>query len=220
MYASLDEIDVRARTATGEELFVQTDERTANEILAAPELSLVFAAIRTLNPPRAGQVGRFVVRYESAHAPPDFLRRVIASASARHTVAGVELPYDGELLALDDAVDEALAKLAADLAPAGITAEALAALETSLAKDPPAPTDHAAYWRAVVGLGAVAGERMRAAPGGRWTRGKQSTLPFVFETTLDGARARINPFGSAIKLLAGGAESALSALVARVRGGA
>jgi hypothetical protein len=58
VFSSLDRVDIVLKPGPdGRKQFVQTDHRTAQEIEQEPELSVLFALIRILNPRRMADAG-------------------------------------------------------------------------------------------------------------------------------------------------------------------
>lgn len=219
MWASLDRIDVISAGEDGRPWYIQTDHRSADEIARAPELSTALALLRILNARRlADSRGEQAsIRYALSSPPPAFLLEAIAAAGAWAQVDldGPALaPGDGS--ALDEALQAAFAALARRTATDhGVTVSlaGLEAVELALPATPPAAeTDEIGYWTAVVALGALGGEVMRAANGGRWQPGGRGSLPVVLATRFNGEDATVNPLGKAVKLLANGEADSLAAL--------
>ena len=73
--------------------------------------------------------------------------------------------------------------------------------------------DEALYWSAVLMMGSLAGEAIRAAKGGRWAVTRSGSLPFSFVTEFRGEEATVNPLGKAIKRFANGEEDSVSLLI-------
>ncbi len=228
MYSSLDRIDIVLKPgADGRKQFVQTDHRTKEEILAEPELSAMFALIRMMMPRRMAEEGELLplVGYSPAHAPPEFLLKVI-QATGGHLVLmeGVDVPaLKNKPLALEGVIAAVFSHMAAAVSKEfGVmpTLAGLASVESVLAyaarngKD----EDEAAYWGAVVKLGAFGGEIIRKANGGTWKFDRNGTLPFSLVTTFQGGEATVNPLGKAVKRIAQGKEESLVTLVKMLTG--
>lgn len=230
MFSSLDRIDIVLK---GEPpTYVQTDHRDAAEIEREPELSVLFALTRVLNPKREAKPGQPhpVVLYVAKERPPDFLRRAVAVAGGRLVVgltAGTDeaVPIDdlGPLPPLADFVPESFAACArAVAAEFGVAVDraGLAVVEAALADRAGDPDDdEIGYWTGVVQLGSFAGEVIRAANGGRWEVVDSGTLPFALQTTYQGNPATVNPLGKAVKRFANGEEDSLTYFVQVVCGG-
>lgn len=215
MFTSLGSIDIVARRKDGRAEYVQTDHRTAEEIEAEAELSVVFALVRVLNPRRMAKEGEPepVVIYHAREEPPAFLRQAIAAAGGRLTfgnapvdaVPDVEAaPPLAEVLASAFA---ALARRTAEEHEVELTQEGLEVVEAALAETAGDPEeDEYEYWSAVLRLGGFGGEIIRASNGGHWAYSDSGTLPMVLETTFRGGRATVNPLGKAIKRFGEGGE--------------
>ncbi len=223
MFSSLDRVDIVLKKGPdGRLTFVQTDHRSAEEIEREPELSVLFALVRVLNPRRMAEPGgpEPVVIYTSMERPPEFLHRAIRAAGGLLSVGPgsdpEQEPAEGRP-PLQPIVEEAFADLAravaaghgVELTPAGL--EEVERIEAARAGDP--EDDEIGYWSAVVKLGAFAGEVVRAANGGRWAVVDSGSLPFALTTTYQGQEATVNPLGKAIKRFANGEEDSVGTLV-------
>jgi hypothetical protein len=224
MYSSLDRADIVVGGKDGRKQYVQTDHRSAAEIEAEPELSVVFALVRVLNPKRMREDGgpEPVVVYSAAGEPPAFLRRAIRAAGGLITIGqAVEPEADEDVYPpLEEVVAGAFADLARAVAAefkVGLTADGVEAVEEAIAEGAPDPEDdEVRYWSAVVKLGALAGEAIRASNGGAWRVVDSGTLPFALVTTFEGGEGVVNPLGKAIKLFENGPEDSVAALVGLV----
>ncbi len=226
MYCSLSSIDIVAMKADGREEYTQVDHREAGEIERDRELSTIFALIRMLNPKRAAKPGEPEpsVVYCSIHQPPEFLREAVRAAGGAH-VLGLDrepVSYEGGARPLEEIAGEAFAALARRTAAehsVELTSDGLERIERELAAAAGSrEEDEVGYWSAVIKLGAVAGEAIRVANGGRWIVVESGSLPFSFETTFRGEEAKVNTLGKAIKLLANGDDDSIAALVGVVAG--
>lgn len=226
MFTSLDRTDiVLVPGPDGRRRFVQTDHRTAAEIAAGPELSVLFALVRVLNPKRSAEAGEPEpeVAYSAMERPPEFLRRAIRAAGGRLLVGDSMTPDtdDEPVPPLDAILESAFADLArAVAAEYGVapSLDGLAALEDTLATvagDPNA--DEYAYWSAVLRLGGFAGEMVRQSNGGRWRVAEDGTLPIALVTPFKGGEATVNPLGKAVKRFANGNGDSLVTLVHYLR---
>lgn len=219
MYNDLDSTDIVASKG-GLMLYVQTDHRTAPEIEADRDMSTVYAMVRVLNAARMarGRGERFKVHYSNENQVPDFLHQAIDAAGGVFTVGLKEKTYRGPRADPSMLLDEVLGKIGtavaqrmgADLSPAslGVVEDRYAALR------PGPDVDRESYWRAVVELGAFAGEVLRRLRGGGWTVFEEpiSSLPVVFD-----CRGKIvNLMGKAIKLYANGKQDSLAGMVEAV----
>ena len=220
MYTSLDRVDIVAQDPeTGKQTAVQTDHRTAREISSEPDLSTLFALTRILNARRLAKPGEPApgVDYVCSEPPPEFFRRIVASAGARLLVDRDPLPYDGAAETPDNLADGTFHRLSAQVvARSGMSLgeELLAALELEAVEEKAdRESDEAAYWATVAELAAVGGELLRLRYGGRWAEAHElgSTIPFAFE--IKGTSALVNLVGKAEKLLETGPSESVAGLV-------
>jgi hypothetical protein len=221
MFSSLDRIDIVLKEKAGRKQYVQTDHRTAEEIEQEPELSVLFALVRILNPKRMAEEGEPepVVLYSAMNPPPEFLRRAIRAAGGLLTIGRSTDPEPEEGVAppLEEVIASAFANLARAVATehgVELTLEGLEAVESALAESAGDPDDdEIAYWSAVMKLGSFGGELIRTTNGGRWEVVDSGSLPFALSTRFRGEEATVNPLGKAIKRFANGEEDSLVALV-------
>src|SRR3954471_22529324 len=102
MFSSLDRADIVLKPgADGRQQYVQTDHRTPEEVEQEPELSVLFAVVRILNPKRAAALegqGALepAVTYSAQDGPPEFLRRAIRAAGGLLTVGSGTRPEPDE----------------------------------------------------------------------------------------------------------------------------
>jgi hypothetical protein len=226
MFSSLDRIDIALKpTADGRQQYVQTDHRNLAEIEKEPELSVLFALIRVLNPKRMAKAGtpEPVVLYSVQGEAPDFLRRAVRAAGGQ-IITGSNIhpePDEGDRPRLDDVISSAFADMARAVAtelrvtetPAGL-AEAEQAL-AKVASDP--KKNEIAFWSAVIKLGSFGGELIRASNGGQWIIVNSGTLPFALSTSFQGGQATVNPLGKAIKRFTSGEGDSLVDLLDLLR---
>jgi hypothetical protein len=195
MYSSLDKIDIVAQAPDGTRLFVQTDHRAPAEIDDEPELSVVFALSRILNPRRMESAA--IVRYAAIGGVHPTIARVVASTGAVLEVAGEPVDLsDVERNAPEDLADAAFAGLGRRvLERHGLACDeaGLAAFERRIAGAPTAEEDEIGWWTAVVELAAVTGEVMRALHGGRWITDDNgyADLPFMFKSASGDLRSNV-----------------------------
>ena len=166
MYSSLEKLDLgfRPRGDTTA-LLMQTDHRSAFEIVDAGPLGVLFAVARCLVAREVGArdgLAPFRVVYQVQCDPPPVLAYVVATAGAvlvqgdgpPPPVATTEEPRLPELTAL---VEDACVQLAREvLAGRAATAREVRALEQRLPI-----TDEHDYYAAIVTLGAVAAAVLR-----------------------------------------------------------
>jgi hypothetical protein len=223
MYSSLDRVDVVAEK-DGHKEYCQTDHRSAAEIGAQRELSVVFALTRILNPKRSAKVGgqEPVVIYVLQEEPPEFFRRAIRAAGGLIEVRRSTRPQPDtdERPPLDEVVSSAFADLARVVATehgAPLTVEGVATVERALAETAGTREENElAYWSAVVKLGAFAGAVLISLNGGDWRVVETGSLPFSVITTFKGGEATVNLLGKAVKLFEDGPEDSVAALVRMV----
>ena len=193
MFCSLDKIDLVA-TVAGEPVAVQTDHRTAREIEATPELSVLFAMSRVLNA-RAhveaeGHAGA-AVHYVVADEPPPLLRDALAATGAvlEHPDDRLEPLGPPSPRAIGILADQAFAALARRTAArVGVrdVAVALRMLEDQTFAAPPVhDEDELAYWERVLELAALTGELLRAKHPdvGGWVHSDRALIPFGFQVS-------------------------------------
>ncbi|HEY6040137.1 MAG TPA: hypothetical protein VIV58_37900, partial [Kofleriaceae bacterium] len=196
MFCSIDKIDLAARV-DGKPIAVQTDHRSRDEILDAPELSVLFAMARVVNArAQLADDGHrdAAVHYVVTEEPPPMLREALAAAGG--TLSFGETPYDKRAGArlepleggsphavgmLADRTFEELARRAAARVGVRDLAMALRMLEDQTYADPPARDDELAYWTRVLELSALAGELLRTKYAGRWVQSDRSLVPFGFQ---------------------------------------
>ena len=192
MFCSIDKIDLAARV-DGKPVAIQSDDRTAAEMLAEPELSVLFALARIINA-RAQLVEDgypdAAVHYAVADEPPPFMREVFGAANATLERADRKRPEryarfgpgsPGEVGMLADRAFRDLAKRAAAKVGVRDVAMALRMLEDQTHANPPDRTDEVAYWTRVLELAALAGEVLRAKYAGRWMQSDRAIVPFGFQ---------------------------------------
>lgn len=163
---------------------MQTDHRSAAEVEAEPEISVLFALTR-VSAARAMGEGGADVTYACRFAPPGFLREAVAAAGGVLSVDGAEEP-PGTTRSVDEVADEAFRGLAARVAGregGSVDAALLARLEdATLASPPRQDDDESVYWGRVLELSALCAELLRAKTGGRWTTApdRDGLFPFAF----------------------------------------
>jgi hypothetical protein len=192
MYCSLDRLDLHAGDPTGGMFGVQTDHRSAADIEATPELSVLFAIARVLIARGAlddrGETGATVVyAMESDEEPPAFLRQVVVAAGGqlvigKDAMAGTRTARQDDLSEDIDVAFRGLAKRAQTATGSRDPAMALRMLEDqTLASPPVRDDDEPAYWTRILELAALAGELLRSKFGGRWVQSASAALPYSFQ---------------------------------------
>jgi hypothetical protein len=214
-----------AKAKDGREQFIQTDHRTAEEIRLAPELSVLFALVRILNPKRSvkPEAPEPAVLYLCQNRPPDFLQGAIRAAGAQLIVDGdgQPLPAAGPAPGLEEVLEPAFRGLAQRTAAehdVELTVKGLERVEAATAAAAGTPEqDEIRYWSAVMKLAAFGGEVLRAGNGGQWRVVNSGSLPFALFTTFRGEEATVNLLGKAIKRFANGEGDSLVTMVAMIR---
>ena len=218
MYCSLDKIDLAAQVE-GRQIALQTDHRSAAEIEAEPELSVLFAMARVLNAREhlveSGHPDPMdAVRYIVADEPPALLVEALRAVGATlERNSRPELERLGELSKpvvseLADRSFRSLARRAATRVGTRDLAMALRMLEDQTLADPPARDDEPGYWRRVLELSALLGELLRAKyPGGRWAYTDRSLVPFGFQ--LEGGSTVMFPTNRAQRVIEDGPDESL-----------
>ena len=198
MYCSIDKIDLAAKV-DGKPIAVQTDLRSREEILDAPELSILFAMARIVNArAQLADDGHrdAAVHYVVAAEPPAMLREALAAAGGTLSIG--DTPYetraDSRLEVLEggsahavgvlaDRTFKDLAKRAAARVGVRDLAMALRMLEDQTYANPPDRDDEILYWTRVLELSALAGELLRTKYAGRWVQSDRALVPFGFQLT-------------------------------------
>lgn len=224
MYSSLDQIDIITKDANGNEHYIQTDHRDSQEIEEQPEISLLFAIVRMLNPLRLKATG--IVEYRAKTMPPLFLQEAIAAAGGILFVGihdAKQIPYKQTARDLEELVNEAFHQLAQKTLshfalPLVPELTSLEKLEQQIEEEGMLDKEEEIikYWETVFQLSAVGGEILREKSKGTWQAGadpKLSSLPLVFLGMWEGQEAKINLLGKAIKFLENGEEDSVSTLV-------
>jgi hypothetical protein len=222
MYANLLKLDIVAMV-DGQRVAIQTDHRDAEEMDLEPELSVLFALTRVINPLRMPQDRPHRVRYTCPHTPSAAVREAIAAAGGQTELGNEALPWDGEVGDPEAIADRAFQALAARVVMregARLDADVLRALEDETIADKLSRADdEAGYWARVLELAALGGELIRAQVGGRWVRddslpngGWLSTIPFSFQVT--GSESHVNLCGKAENMLQHGLSQRVSNLLA------
>jgi hypothetical protein len=153
----------------------------------------------------------------AAEARGTFLGRAFGAARGLLGGEGATRGEAGGTASLDEIIQGAFSSLAHEVAArhgVPLTFNGLQAVETALAETSPScEEDETAYWTAVLELGALGGELIRATNGGRWVQVDKGSLPFALSTRFRGGPATVNPLGKAIKLFADGAGESVAGLV-------
>jgi hypothetical protein len=222
MFSSLDRADIVLKPdSAGRQRYVQTDHRTAEEIEQEPDLSVLFALVRILNPKRQAEPGapEPQVLYVAQSPPPEFLRQAIRAAGGQVAIGTSDQPEPdvGEPPPLKDVANSAFAGLARAVAEefsVELSATGLDKVEKALAASAGDPEeDEIAWWSAVIKLGSFAGELIRASNGGMWEVSDSGSLPFALSTRYRGGEATVNPLGKAIKRFTNGEGDSVAFLV-------
>ncbi len=196
MFANVSRVDLVAETTAGLVL-IYTDHRTAAEIAATPELSVLLAVARLC----AGRhhfehhEGKPVaeVLYAVPSVPPPLLRRAVTLAGGIVELTTRErLPPEPGDDDLDMLVGDMFFGLAARVQSRLGERDARQALSVSeqVARLTPMTEDDDAlgYWTAVMELAALAGAALGDQVPGRWRMATMQVPPFAFEPDGDSGR--------------------------------
>lgn len=221
MYSSLDKIDLLSEQ-DGVRFAVQTDHRSADEIAAEPEISVLFAMARIHN--AAGYLaqqghtdGR--VRYAVAGSVPDLLRDAVAATGGMLESMGDAAVSDlgaGSSERVSVLADRMFGELATRVLTRIGTSDLLSALRTLEAEttaDPPdRAVDEAGYFGRILELAAVCGELLRTRSDGRWVEHDQPLIPFGFKIDR-GEGVVVFPTSRAQRVIDEGADETLFRLL-------
>ena len=220
MYCSLDKIDLAA-TVDGRHVAMQTDHRSAAEIEAEPELSVLYAMARVLNARShlADDHPEASVHYVAAAEPPALLRAALCAVGAtlERFDSGLEplgAPSEAAAGELADRQFRELALRAAARVGSRDLAIALRMLEDQTFADPPQhDDDEPAYWQRVLELAALTGELLRAKyPAGRWVQTDRALVPFGFQLSAGGSTLMF-PTNRAQRVIEDGPDESLFKLL-------
>lgn len=211
MFASLDRIDAIVEAEAGERrVFIQTDHRNAAEMDATPELTVLLALGRTLNPRQLDIAAE--VRHLVPSPPSDALLHAVTAAGGVVQIdqlGPVPPRTAGHPAQLANDAFIALAHRVSAREHLGIDGQGLRALAERLAVLELSPdADALTYWTAVLELSAFTAEVLRGELGGAWIDADEhlsSPLPFCFAFSPDGhGESRVNVVNKAVKYLAEG----------------
>lgn len=186
MFSNLDQIDISVCAPdTGRAHYYQCDFRDADDINAAPEISVIFALTRVLLAAHEGDDP--LVIYACGAPPPAFLHEAVVAAGGIVQVNQQTVEYAGELRPVQELLDIAFAALARRIAGArehaAVDEALLMALEQEVEQHRPSrEDDELGYWTRILELAAVTGELLRGCRGGRWRVNLEDrpNLPFSF----------------------------------------
>jgi hypothetical protein len=188
VFSTLDRIDIVTKPKdSGRPGYVLTDHRTAEEMQAEPELTVLFALVRVAAASAMGEAeGGADVSYVCRSAPPAFLHEAVAAAGGSLSVEGARQAPPTAPRSVADLADEALRGLAERVArreQTTLDAELLNRLEDeTLEARPKQEDDELAFWSRMLELAAVCGELLRSKTGGRWgePHDRNGIFPFAF----------------------------------------
>ncbi|HEU0035379.1 MAG TPA: hypothetical protein VFQ53_32440 [Kofleriaceae bacterium] len=216
-----------AATVEGRQVAVQTDHRSASDIEAEPELSVLFAMARVLNARShvTERGGSTDVRYVVPDEPPAVLREALVATGAvveRMHGAATSLeplgpPNEDAAGMLADRAFRELARRAAARMGTRDLAIALRMLEDQTFAAPPERADEPAYWQRVLELAALTGELLRAKypAHGRWVQTDRALVPFGFQLSspASGSVTMLFPTNRAQRVIDDGADESLFKLL-------
>jgi hypothetical protein len=223
MFCSLDRIDALV-SGNGESIAVQTDHRTAADVAAAPEISVLFALARVLLARRhlAEQgpgPGRVV--YFAEHDPPGFLIDALAAVGTAVVKTPPEMfrpppPSQHAPAQLADQAFAGLARRVCGRMRVSDPALALHALEAEKAqRGPYRKQEEELYWTRLLELSALAGEILRRKHGASWIIDEHGALPFGLQIDRE-TQTVVLLTNRARRFLAEGADQSLFPLVSTV----
>lgn len=192
----------------GRKVYLQTDHRSPEEMDETPEVSVLFALIRTLLPHRMTEAGqpRAGVRYAALGGASEAVSEAIASTGAEleSSASGTPeiVPYSGTPRTPTEIADEAFTGLAHRVAlreSVPVSGTGLAEFEARLLAQQEDDPDlgEIESWTAVIELAALTGECLRRiGDGGQWQVSDEvfadneqispsdlGMLPFIFTAT-------------------------------------
>lgn len=216
MYASLKSADGTFPADDGGTWFVQKDERSASEIDKDVDYSALFALVRVLNPLRMAKPGSGPrVQFLVAEMPPELVREAVASGGGHLIISSEVVPHDLPCRAPEGLAEHFIPRIARRVAAernVEFSRDGLAQLQQALAHTQGA--DEATYWKAVLDLGAYAGETLRKVAGGRWIRRDEAgVVPFAFACTIGSEPAELFLLAKAMKFIDNGQEDSLTGFV-------
>lgn len=238
MFASLHRADGELPPEDGVPRFVLTDHRTAKEMKASRDLSIIFAMVRVLRTRRLTDDPPPIVYYMTQYLPPDFLVEAVGACGGRLvlgkdpkawrdlTERGPENPARSvEVLANESMA--AIAERAASENRISLDRDGLERYEQTYFPDEEEeeededeePSDGGeARWTGIVKLAAFAGELLRRETGGSWIVQREGDASFPLLFSCKAGRKEIVPnlLGKAQKLCKNGQEDSLLHLVSTV----
>jgi hypothetical protein len=222
MYCELLRTDMMVQYKDGMTALIQTDHRSAADIMSEGEdLSKAFAIARVLTAIRRGRqenVDPFKVIYTMGEQPPPSIHMVIASAGGFLAIDTNEVAYPRQppdLLPLMNGAMLNVARAVSEREGVPLTIEGLQDLERKYhQRGLDQEEDLIEFWTSVVELGAFAGELMRGMTGGGWnTTDIEMMFPMVFEC----GPLVMNPLDKSIKLLTQGMDDSVAFMVRAAR---
>lgn len=179
VFCSLDRVDL-VTEEQGVRVCIQTDHRSIDEMEENPEISVLFALIRTLLPRRfaRGDESAPRVRYAALAGVSSAVRDAVAAAGAElessESGAPQLVPYPGEPPSPSELADRAFTALAHRVALREGVPISVQGLETFQARIQETSWDfddresELQAWTAALELAALTGECIRHLRGGRW----------------------------------------------------
>ena len=192
----------------GRKVYIQTDHRSPEEMDETPEVSVLFALIRTLLPHRMTDPGapRAMVRYAALAGASPGVAEALAATGAQLESSGSGTPqlvaYEGTPRTVAEIADQTFTALAHSVAlreSVAVSGSGLAEFEARLlaAQEEDPDRGEIESWTAVIELAALTGECLRRnGDGGQWQISDEvfagneqispsdlGMLPFIFTAT-------------------------------------
>ena len=220
MYSSLERVDIVLKDDNGTTVHAQTDHRSAEQVAAAPEISILFAIARVLNA-RRNAPRRLRVAYFARCEPPAFLKQVLAALGAELFVDQQHRALNGRPAPVDPLLNEQLAALAERTRIAHGLGDDFASVERfarSVGATPPPEEDEAAHWTRIFELAASAGRVLARGSSARWRiEEKKELVPFVFRVELPNDSFELDLMAASKRAVSGSPEPLLEMLASATK---
>ncbi|MBZ0238920.1 MAG: hypothetical protein K8M05_41800 [Deltaproteobacteria bacterium] len=219
MYSSIDKVDLFGE-ADGKRMAVQLDHRSAEEIEANPELSVLVVLARIINArevARQNDLDVEAVVYAPVVPPPPFMLEALATVGAQlqdlETLEITPVAPHGDPAELADHMFAALSAIVCERYDRELPDDAITALEEDVSGrfgQEPDEDHEIEYWTAVLELMALTGEVIRRRVGGSWVVTEHGSVPFGFRLP---SGSLLLPGNRAQRALAEGPEQGMQALL-------